>query len=37
MVLDTIDYATSYLKYKTPAPIQGELMNKALKRLQTEL
>ena len=37
MVLDTIDYTTSYLKYKTPVLIQGELMNKALKRLQTEL
>ena len=37
MALGTIDYVTSYFKYKIPIPIRGELINKALKRLQIEL
>ena len=37
MTTGTIDYATSYFKYKTPTPIRGEPTNKALKRLKTEL
>ena len=37
MVPGTIDYAASYFKYKTSILIWGESMNKALKRLQTEL
>ena len=37
MTLGSIDYATSYFKYKTPTPIQGPPSNKTLKRLKTEL
>ena len=37
MTLGTVDYATSYFKYKTPTPIQGTPTNKTLKRLKTEL
>ena len=37
MAPGSIDYASSYFKYKTPTPIRGEPTNKALKRLQTEL
>ena len=32
-----IDYALSYFKYKTPTPIRGIPINKALKRLKLEL
>ena len=37
MTLGAVDYATSYFKYKTPAPIQGAPTNKTLKRLKQEL
>ena len=37
MTLGTIDYASSYFKYKTPTPIRGEPTNKSLKRLKLEL
>ena len=37
MAVGSIDYASSYFKYKTPTPIRGEPTNKSLKRLQTEL
>ena len=37
MTLGSINYATSYFKYKTPTPIQGTPTNKTLKRLKTEL
>ena len=37
MSTGTIDYASSYFKYKTPTPIRGEPTNKALKRLKLEL
>ena len=37
MALGSIDYASSYFKYKTPTPIQGAPTNKTLKRLKTEL
>ena len=36
MTLGTIDYAASYLKYKTQTLIQGAPTNKTLKRLKTE-
>ena len=35
--LGSIDYASSYFKYKTRTPIQGAPTNKTLKRLKTEL
>ena len=37
MTLGSIDYATSYFKYKTPTPIRGTPTNQTLKRLKTEL
>ena len=37
MTIGTIDYASSYFKYKTPTPIRGELTHKSLKRLKLEL
>ena len=37
MVIGIIDYVASYFKYKTPTPIHGEPINKALKQLQTKL
>ena len=37
MAVGIINYAASYFKYKTPTPIHGEPINKALKRLQTKL
>ena len=37
MTIGTIDYASSYFKYKTPTPIRGIPTHKALKRLKTEL
>lgn len=37
MSIGTIDYASSYFKYKTPTPMRGEPTNKALKRLKIEL
>ena len=37
MELNNIDYARTYFKYTVPAPINGELSNKTLKRLKTEL
>ena len=37
MTFRTIDYATSYFKYKTPTLIQGKLIHKSLKRLKLEL
>ena len=37
MSTGTIDYASSYFKYKTPTPIRREPTNKALKRLKLEL
>ena len=37
MTIGSIDYASSYFKYKTPTPICGEPTNKALKTLQKEL
>ena len=37
MALGTIDYASSYFKYKTPTPIRGEPTHKSLKRLKMEL
>ena len=33
----SIDYASSYFKYKTPTPIIGVPTNKTLKRLKQEL
>ena len=33
----SIDYATSYFKYKTPTPIRDKPTNKVLKRLKIEL
>ena len=37
MAPGTIDYASSYFKYKTPMPIRGEPTHKSLKKLMTEL
>ena len=37
MTIGTIDYASSYFKYKTPTPIRGEPTHKSLKRLKLEL
>ena len=37
IALGTIDYASSYFKYKTPTPIRGEPSCKLLKRLKIEL
>ena len=37
MTIGTIDYASSYFKYKTPTPIHGEPTHKSLKRLKLEL
>ena len=37
MAPGTIDYASSYFKYKTPTPIRGEPTHKSLKKLMTEL
>ena len=37
MTLGTIDYASSYFKYKNPTPIKGKPMYKSLKRLKMEL
>ena len=37
MSIGTIDYASSYFKYKTPTPIRGEPTHKSLKRLKLEL
>ena len=37
MTIGTIDYASSYFKYKTPMPIRGEPTHKSLKRLKLEL
>ena len=37
MTIGTIDYASSYFKYKTPKTIRGVPTHKALKRLKTEL
>ena len=33
MALGTIDYVSSYFKYKTLTPIRGEPTNKLLKQL----
>ena len=37
MSLGSINYASSYFKYKTPTPIRGIPTHKALRRLKTEL
>jgi len=37
MSLGTVDYQSSYFKYKTPTPIRGLPTYNALKRLKTEL
>ena len=37
MSTGSVDYASSYFKYKTPTPIRGEPTNKVLKRLKLEL
>ena len=37
MVSNTIDYASSYFKYKTPTPICSKPIHKSLKRLKLEL
>ena len=37
MSLGTVDYQSSYFKYKTPTPIRGLPTYSALKRLKTEL
>ena len=37
MPTGTVDYTSSYFKYKTPTLIRGEPTNKALKRLKLEL
>ena len=37
MTIETIDYASSYFKYKTPTPIRGKPTYKLLKRLKLEL
>ena len=37
MTIGTIDYASSYFKYKTPTPTRGVLTYKAIKRLKMEL
>ena len=37
MTIGTIDYASSYFKYKMPTPIRGEPTHKLLKRLKLEL
>ena len=37
MALGTIDYASSYFKYKTPMPICSEPTYKSIKRLKLEL
>ena len=37
MTLVAVNYAASYFKYKTPTPIQGDPINKTLKRLKQEL
>ena len=37
MLIGAIDYVLSYFKYKNPTPIQGEPINKSLKRLKLEL
>jgi len=37
MSLGTVDYQSSYFKYKTPTPIRGLPIYSALKRLKTEL
>ena len=37
MTLGTIDYVSSYFKYKTPTPIREEPTHKTLKRLKMEL
>lgn len=37
MSLGTIDYASSYFKYKTPMLIRGVPTHKSLKRLKAEL
>ena len=37
MKTGSVDYASSYFKYKTATPIRGEPTNKALKRLKLEL
>ena len=37
MAVGIINYAASYFKCKTPTPMRGEPMNKALERSQTEL
>ena len=37
MTTGTVDYASSYFKYKTPTPIIGTPTNKTLKRLKQEL
>lgn len=37
MALGTLDYASSYFKYKTPTQIRGEPTHKSLKILKMEL
>ena len=37
MTIGTINYTSSYFKYKTPTPIRGEPTHKSLKRLKLEL
>ena len=37
MTLGTVDYASSYFKYKTPTPIRGEPTHKSLNRLKKEV
>jgi len=37
MTKGSIDYTASYFKYKTATLIRGELTNKSLKRLKSEL
>ena len=34
---NNVDYTTTYFKYPVPTPINGEPMNKTLKRLKMEL
>ena len=37
MIVGSVDYSSSYFKYKTATPIQGEPTNKTVKKLKLEL
>ena len=37
MIIGTIDYSSSYFKYKTPTPSRRESTLKTLKRIKLEL